>query len=540
MNNLRRPTFGVLALLALVLWLGGYVRRGLWEPDEARYAYVAREMRVNGDWFVLHLHGEPYPDKPPLMFWLMNAASIFTGGAINGFSARLPSLLGAILALWATARLMERWRDTAAAWRAIAVLATSYLFWWQGGWGQIDMLLCGLEMMCLWCFFTASDPGRAGRYFGAYFFAGLAMLAKGPVGLGIPLAVYIAVTWAGGEPRLLKRGHWWWGIPLACASPGVWLLLAWKQGAPPEYFAAMFGAKSFGRVLQDQHAQAFYYYLLNFPLDFLPWTIFLPAAYRGVEPGPMRRRLVAWTLIVIGLFSLSVGKRHLYILLAFPGAAMLVAAGWDGLVSLTRRWQRVTGWIALGLIFTISLAETGLLAAAVSGLIKNADRVLGPNPAAPWTLLPCSLLMLGGGTVLIGWFNRDGLTRRWFSVFAGMMFVHWLLVGLLVLPALNATKAPLALAAEARAHLQPRQPIHVYQHQLAIIALYAERPGRYLQTTSEVEELITDGDYGIIVFDQKDWDVLAPQFAGRVRARPFRMGSKKLVWVDFPPAVAPQ
>lgn len=536
MTDLRRPTLGLLILFSLALWLGGNLRRGLWEPDEARYAYVAREMHMNHDWFVLHLHGEPYPDKPPLMFWLMNVATIVTGGNINGLAARLPSLFGAILALWATARLMERWRDSTTAWRAVAVLATTYLFWWQGGWGQIDMLLCGLGLMSLWCFFTAADPGRGGRLLGAYLFLGLALLAKGPPAF-IVLAIYVAGLVASGEAHLLKRGHWLWGVPLAAAIPGLWLFIAWQQGAPPEYFSSMFGAKSFGRVLADHHAQPFFYYVPHFLAEFLPWTIFLPAAYRGLEPGPLRRRLVAWTLVVIALFSLSVGKRNLYILLAWPGAAMLVAAGWDGIMGLTRRWQRTTGWAAVGLITVIGLAETGLLVGALSGLITHADRVLGPNPLAPWNLLPCAVLMLVGGTVLIGWFRSDGLTRRWFKVFAGVMFAHWFLVGLLVLPALNATKAPLALTAEAQERLPPGQPIHLFRYQLAIIALYAERPGRQLQSAEEIEALLAQGEYTIVVFDERDWIALEPQFAGRVRARPFRMGSKELVWVDFPPPV---
>ena len=64
------PPAWLLIALAIVLWGGGYLRRGLWEPDEARYAYVAREMREGGHWFIPHLHDELYPDKPPLMFWL--------------------------------------------------------------------------------------------------------------------------------------------------------------------------------------------------------------------------------------------------------------------------------------------------------------------------------------------------------------------------------------------------------------------------------------------------------------------------------------
>ena len=48
--------------------------RGLWAPDEPRYAEVAREIHESGDWLVLHLCGEVYPDKPPLLYWLAGAA----------------------------------------------------------------------------------------------------------------------------------------------------------------------------------------------------------------------------------------------------------------------------------------------------------------------------------------------------------------------------------------------------------------------------------------------------------------------------------
>jgi len=44
--------------------------RDLWAPDEPRYAQVAREIFEGGDFLVMHLCGELYPDKPPLLFWL--------------------------------------------------------------------------------------------------------------------------------------------------------------------------------------------------------------------------------------------------------------------------------------------------------------------------------------------------------------------------------------------------------------------------------------------------------------------------------------
>lgn len=35
-------------LFAMILWGSEYVRRNLWKPDEARYAYVANEMKQTG------------------------------------------------------------------------------------------------------------------------------------------------------------------------------------------------------------------------------------------------------------------------------------------------------------------------------------------------------------------------------------------------------------------------------------------------------------------------------------------------------------
>jgi len=60
-------TIGVI-LLAAVLWGSEYFSRTLWEPDEARYVYVAREMRADSHWLVPHRSGEYYAHKPPLMF----------------------------------------------------------------------------------------------------------------------------------------------------------------------------------------------------------------------------------------------------------------------------------------------------------------------------------------------------------------------------------------------------------------------------------------------------------------------------------------
>src|ERR1044071_5231628 len=78
-EGLRRDLL-LLALAASLLFLPGLGRRDVWNPDEARYAEVAREMRDAGSWALPRLNGEIYTQKPPLTFWMIDAASVLTGG----------------------------------------------------------------------------------------------------------------------------------------------------------------------------------------------------------------------------------------------------------------------------------------------------------------------------------------------------------------------------------------------------------------------------------------------------------------------------
>ena len=81
MTPLRRD-LAALALLGALLFLLGLGRRDLWNPDEARYAEVAREMRASGFWAVPHLNGGIYREKPPLFFWSIAA---FSAGERDGW-----------------------------------------------------------------------------------------------------------------------------------------------------------------------------------------------------------------------------------------------------------------------------------------------------------------------------------------------------------------------------------------------------------------------------------------------------------------------
>lgn len=531
--------FLIVTVFALILWGGEYLRRGLWEPDEARYAYVAKEMRADGDWWVMHRHGELYPDKPPMMFWLINAFSVLTGGEINSVSARLPSLLGAILSLWVTVTLAARWRDERAGWRAGLILSTSFLFWQVGGMGQLDSLLCGLEMSALYLLLMNDETSSLWRPASAYAILGIAFLTKGPVGVVVPLGAYVTMRLASGERAALRKSHWIWGPVIVLAFPAAWLLCAWMEGAPRDYFQGLFGQTG-RRVMEGTgHNGPFYYFLLQFPVDCLPWVIFLPAAYAALRARPemtaTRRALVGWLLFVLVFFSLPADKRNLYAMLAFPPAAMLVAIAWDDLGRLSLRWSRSTAWAALGLM--LSFGTAGLIVSFAKPL--SIDRWLAgvmemEFPFDPRLLWPWSAVMLGGAVAGLAVYRRTGLSGRWLWTFGAVLLVHELYVGNVIYPALNRLKTPWELARAATEKLGPDQPLLIFRVNGEILALYSNRPGQRVDDVGELKAAMARQQKGIVALGMKAWDAIQPEMGERpMTPHPFRMGNKNLVWVEF-------
>ena len=192
---MRRPALWQLFLVAALLWGGEYLRRDVWEPDEARFAYVAREMAQDGHWLVPHRSGEYYAHKPPLLFWLINLFSFATGLPVGRLAVRLPGFFAGILALWSTARLAERWAGEKTAWPSVLTLCSTYLFWHEIGFARMDGLLIGWTAAAIALLFLNDDAPSFWRPALAWLGMGLGILTKGPVGLLIPAGAYAPPGW---------------------------------------------------------------------------------------------------------------------------------------------------------------------------------------------------------------------------------------------------------------------------------------------------------------------------------------------------------
>src|SRR5260221_13388852 len=95
--SLSRGTWFLLALVVLIAWFAALDTRKLQHPDEGRYAEIAREMAVSGDWVTPRLNDLKYFEKPPLQYWI--GAAAFNAFGVSEWTARLPSAVAGVLAV---------------------------------------------------------------------------------------------------------------------------------------------------------------------------------------------------------------------------------------------------------------------------------------------------------------------------------------------------------------------------------------------------------------------------------------------------------
>ncbi len=366
----------VIAALLFGWFLGGH---DLWAPDEPVSAERAREMLIDGHWLVTHVNGLVNTDKPPLFYWLIALFSLPIG-AVTEITARLPSVLAALGTLALTMRLGARWFDRRTAAVSGVLLATSFMFWDKARWSQIDALLCLLIWVALSAFEAWRSDSLGGRSAGVVFWAAaaLAVLAKGPIGLLLPLGIVVIVLIVERDLGSWRRFAPVLGPVVFVAIAGGWAAAATLWG-PPEY--SVIGALREHFVERGvhgmHHIRPFWYYAERLPLSLLPWTGLLPGAvvlaWRNRTSAAFRLALVSAAFVVV-FFSVSTEKRDLYVLPAFPAIALMLAAlvaaavGWRDEVrpsrTVSRRWVTV-GQGVIGGVFTAVGAAVPILRSRV-------------------------------------------------------------------------------------------------------------------------------------------------------------------------------
>ena len=355
----------VILLLAALLFICNIWGYDLWAPDEPFFGEGAREMIVDGQWVVTHVNGMVNTHKPPFFFWLIALLSL-PFGRVTSLTARLPSALASLGTVAMTLRLGRRSSSERTAVLAAFILATCYLFWDKARSVQIDAVLCCL----IWVALSAFESWRAGdldgRRAGLVFWAAaaLAVLAKGPVGLLLPLGVALATLVVDREIGRWRQFAPFTGPLLFAAICGAWVVATMLWG-PAEYSVwAALKEHFVDRGLHGMHhAQPWWYYAKVLPPQLLPWTFLVPGAV--VLAWRRRNRtdkfLLVTVIFIVLFFSISTEKRTLYVLPAFPAFALMTARfvgaflGWDEAPAVSRRWITVGQSFLAGLLILLGV-----------------------------------------------------------------------------------------------------------------------------------------------------------------------------------------
>jgi hypothetical protein len=323
----------------------------LFEPDEGRYAEIPREMLVRGEWIVPYLQGQPYLDKPPLLYWLVIGSYRLLG--VHDWSARLVPALAVHAGILLTYLLGRRsLGERAAFWGALALsLAPGFIT--MGRLLILDGLLTLWVMLSLLAAFEAvrNDRLRWGWWLLAACACGLGILTKGPVAVVLLVGPLLLHRWLAGASC-----HLGWRAWLMFAAVVLAVSLPWYVAVCvrlPEfafYFLWKHNVQRF--VVPFDHQEPVWYYAPIMLIGLLPTSLLGVSLVRWLvsgKPAVAERRCPELGFLVLAgswcvlFFSLSGSKLPTYVMPAFPPLALAFGYWMAGSPWAGSAWTRGMG-----------------------------------------------------------------------------------------------------------------------------------------------------------------------------------------------------
>ena len=461
-----RNTLAV-AAIAAVMFCAALGSTRLLDDDEPRNSACAQEMLNRGDWIVPTFNGQLRTDKPILLYWCMLAVYNLFG--VSEFTARLPSALAGVGTVVLTYHLGRLLFDRRSGLIAGCFLACAMNFAILARWATPDSLLILCITASLTCFVAGVASRRGGHFSGTicgqtrycppivdaglpvlacvgmYVAMGLAVLAKGPIGVVMPLGIvgaYLLVfdvpAYAPVEGSLRQRlapyfTHDWrrrwthlftryfhpqnilrvlrtlrltWGLPLTALVALPWYIAVAVQ-TKGAWVAGFIGNHNVGRFLnpmEHHNGFPFYqaFYLVMIFVGFFPGSVFLPAALWSSakevydnRPGRSSSAfLLCWIGCYLGFFTMAATKLPNYVVPCYPALALITGGLLSNVLAraTTRDWRLTWGYATLGVVGAIAVVAISVTARK----LFHADPSLAlPGIVALVGSLVCILLLFG-------------------------------------------------------------------------------------------------------------------------------------------------
>ncbi|MGE0115111.1 MAG: ArnT family glycosyltransferase [Steroidobacteraceae bacterium] len=453
-QDIRLDLYWLLGLGLLLMGIGIGLRDP-WPADEPRFALVARDMVLSGQWLIPMIGGDPYADKPPLFFWMMASVYKLTGSLRIAFL--LPSLLASLASVALVYDLGRRLWHREAGLAASLLLLGTVQFVWQGRQAQIDATSCFWIVLGLYGLLRHLLLGPNWRwYYLGCAAAGFGIITKGvgflPLLVLIPYFLLRDARWAP-RPRLLHSGQsaWRWALgPVAMlAAICVWFVPMIIVSITSQQLAAYRDEILFKQTIHRYasswiHVKPFWYFVT----EVIP-PLWLPASALSLWIIPRWRDawrahdlrialLLGWALLVLLFFSFSTGKRGVYILPALPAFCLALAP------YLAQSWLRAgVRRVLFGL--AVFIAVVCLLLAGYSlltpGMRAKTLDLYGIDPPGP-------LLCIGLLGALLCALTR---VRHAAVAWLGTLIIVLSVVGLWISPAMNSIRSSEAFVRQVEA-----------------------------------------------------------------------------------------
>lgn len=437
----RQTLVGLLCLCFLLyFWELGHIP--FYNYEESKEALIVWEMMNGGGWILPMRNGTEIPLKPPLFHWFGALISFF-GGKVNEFSVRSPSAIFATATVVLTfffARRMWNWR--VGLFSALILAASPEWLRWAV-YARSDMVMVFFLTLAAFSFFWVWQERAAKErtLYLMYASIGLATLAKGPLGVVLPVLTIVTFLYVTRELDFLKRLRLRDGAVIVSVIAASWYLLAWWFGGW-EFFRRQILDENVFRFFDSEQGgpsrdHPFYYYVPTLFVSMLPWSLFFPlVGYLLYRARPLDKKLLyplIWFASGFLFFSLASGKRANYLLPLYPPIALLLGVWWKDLVegsfSFTPGIRKFVRVVSLFVCVTLGVV---VLALAVHGFGEDLtpwiSPFLHPRDVSNLPLVAESLqqqfavvgVWLTMLVLAIGWYIWGWKNDEWMYVFAAL------------------------------------------------------------------------------------------------------------------------
>ena len=319
-----------LALLGVILMVfAGNHLLAITDPVESNYALTAKEMLAAGDFISPRIYGNFWYDKPIFFYWELLAGFQLFG--VNEFAARFfPALVSVldVLQVWYFAKKLY---DKGTAFAAALIFATTTAFFYLSKAVITDMTFIFFFNSVLIAFYLGYRSGNRQWYLAAFFFSGLTVLTKGPIGFLLPGFILLVFLCLRRKPRELLHLGWLPGLAVFLVVGGSWYYAMYRLHGM-DFITNFFGVQNFLRATVSEHARddVWFYYIVIFLLGFCPWSFLVLWRLKKTWRSLYARRwsehavfLLTWAVLIHLFFQCMATKYVTYTQPAFLPMAIL-------------------------------------------------------------------------------------------------------------------------------------------------------------------------------------------------------------------------